>query len=403
MDTGYEQFQEEMLPPSLQEKSPETQVKKKQSLLSEVLVNGLLKNINEKVHNKLDDDAQCELAGIVSKRVKEGALAAGESGQEKGISFEESPFSNHIQGRNIISSILCLYKHILADNANKNRVTLPQNRRLPTSRSQSRIEPPCSEESLDDMDSLEEDFENLLKDEDIDINIEEDILDVPEPVSEDSPSDLGPKSIKKHRESYLDDFEALLKESSREKDEECDIEDICDIDADFDALIEKENVIIEETKPKSAGMESSDMAPNNTKDADDVNADDDKILESSNPESESAEIEMEMEKGLPSGVDTQPEAEDSVREHEDIVEPINLNVETINNNISEETDVTENGSSHEPVASPGVTEAPHTDQHADVLVDKVAEEMEENQLKTALSVPGAEFNTKSGPELSVEV
>ena len=99
MDTGYEQFQEEMLPPSLQEKSPETQVKKKQSLLSEVLVNGLLKNINEKVHNKLDDDAQCELAGIVSKRVKEGALAAGESGQEKGISFEESPFSDHIQGR----------------------------------------------------------------------------------------------------------------------------------------------------------------------------------------------------------------------------------------------------------------------------------------------------------------
>ena len=98
MDT-FEQFQEEMLPPSLQEKSPETQVKKKQSLLSEVLVNGLLKNINEKVHNKLDDDAQCELAGIVSKRVKEGALAAGEFGQEKGVSFEESPFSDHIQGR----------------------------------------------------------------------------------------------------------------------------------------------------------------------------------------------------------------------------------------------------------------------------------------------------------------
>merc|ERR1719412_209466 len=103
---------------------------------------------------------------------------------------------------------------------------------------------------------------------------------------------------------------------------------------------------------------------------------------------------------LPSEVDTQPE--DTVREHEDIVEPINLNVETLNNNISEETDVTENGSSHEPVASPVVTEALHSDQHADVLVDKVAEEIEENQLKTALSVPGAEFNTKSGPELSVE-
>ena len=292
---------------------------------------------------------------------------------------------------------LYMYKHSITDNANKNRVTLPQNRRLPTSRSQSRIEPPCSEESLDDMDSLEEDFENLLKDEDIDINIEEDILDVSEPVSEDRPSEQGPKPIKKHRESYLDDFEALLKESSQEKDEECNIDDICDIDADFDALIEKENVIIEETKPKSVGMESSDLPPNNTMDADDVV--DDKILESSNPESNS--VEMEMKKELPCEVDTH--REDTVREHEDIVEPINLNVETINNNISEETDVTENGSSHEPVASPDVTETPHPDQLADVIVDKVAEEMEENQLKTALSVPGAEFNTKSGPELSVEV
>ena len=292
---------------------------------------------------------------------------------------------------------LYMYKHSITDNANKNRVTLPQNRRLPTSRSQSRIEPPCSEESLDDMDSLEEDFENLLKDEDIDINIEEDILDVSEPVSEDRPSEPGPKPIKKHRESYLDDFEALLKESSQEKDEECNIDDICDIDADFDALIEKENVIIEETKPKSVGMESSDLPQNNTMDADDVV--DDKILESSNPESNS--VEMEMKKELPCEVDTH--REDTVREHEDIVEPINLNVETINNNISEETDVTENGSSHEPVASSDVTETPHPDQHADVVVDKVAKEMEENQLKTAVSVPGAEFNTKSGPELSVEV
>merc|ERR1719150_3459177 len=112
-------------------------------------------------------------------------------------------------------------------------------------------------------------------------------------------------------------------------------------------------------------MESSDLATNNTRDADDVV--DDKILESSNPESNS--VEMEMKKELPCEVDTH--REDTVREHEDIVEPINLNVETINNNISEETDV---------------TETPHPDQLADV-VDKVAKEMEENQLKTAVSVP----------------
>ena len=41
--------QEELLSQTINAHSPETQVKKKKSLLSEVLVNGLLKNINEKV------------------------------------------------------------------------------------------------------------------------------------------------------------------------------------------------------------------------------------------------------------------------------------------------------------------------------------------------------------------
>lgn len=72
-------------------------VKKKQSLLSEVLVNGLMKNINEKVGAKLDDEAQSELAGIVSQKVKEGGIMV--PTMERGVSFEDSPFKDHIQGR----------------------------------------------------------------------------------------------------------------------------------------------------------------------------------------------------------------------------------------------------------------------------------------------------------------
>ena len=43
------EIEEELLSQTINAHSPETQVKKKKSLLSEVLVNGLLKNINEKV------------------------------------------------------------------------------------------------------------------------------------------------------------------------------------------------------------------------------------------------------------------------------------------------------------------------------------------------------------------
>ena len=47
--TETSEIEEEMLSQTINAHSPETQVKKKKSLLSEVLVNGLLKNINEKV------------------------------------------------------------------------------------------------------------------------------------------------------------------------------------------------------------------------------------------------------------------------------------------------------------------------------------------------------------------
>ena len=47
-------------------------------------------------------------------------------------------------------------------------------------------------------------------------------------------------------DSYLDDFEALLADNSAEVRSDCDEDKHCDIEADFDALIEKENVLIEE-------------------------------------------------------------------------------------------------------------------------------------------------------------
>ena len=169
---------------------------KKQSLLSEVLVTGLLKNINDKVHNKLDDEAQSELAGIVSSKVKE-------AGMEAAISFDCVPGSEH-----------------LLPSAGKGRVS-----------------PPRSQKSRQacHRDSLEEDFESLLRDEDFLID-EEMALN-----TEGTPEEDKEKSS----DSYLDDFEALLAESSDQLTPDYTEEQSCDIEADFDALIEKENVVVE--------------------------------------------------------------------------------------------------------------------------------------------------------------
>ena len=95
--------------------------KKKNSLLNEVLVTGLLKNINDKVSNKLDNDAQSELVDIINEKVKdgyEGEMIDLESEVEKAISFDEVPTNDHI-----------------INTANKNRVPLPPNRRLPSKES----------------------------------------------------------------------------------------------------------------------------------------------------------------------------------------------------------------------------------------------------------------------------
>ena len=193
----------------------EPEVRKKQSMLSEVLVSGLLKNINQKVTNKLDPEAQSELAGIVSQKVKQTGLAAD---QEGGISFDDLPSQDH-----------------LLASANKGRVSPPRNR-LSSSSSSARTDKGT--------DSLEEDFQNLLKDEEIDIadNLG---LDVTSEALDGVVGDGGDGGDGGGDDSYLDDFEALLADSSTEVTGDCDEDKHCDIEADFEALLEKENVVVE--------------------------------------------------------------------------------------------------------------------------------------------------------------
>lgn len=163
------------------------------------------------------------------------------------------------------------------DNANKNRATLPQNRRLPSSRSQSRVEIPegIIDENEENLDSFEEDFENLLKDEDIDVDLElEDVNKEEDDDNKKIDGDLKPSpETRRHRESYLEDFEALLKENSGDVSPDCDNKEICDIDADFDALLEEENVVIQSPSPVKSEPEDN----NNTmaaSDKSDINKDD---------------------------------------------------------------------------------------------------------------------------------
>ena len=50
------------------------------------------------VCNKLDEDAQSELAGILSQKVKEEGLVV--AGADAGVSFETEPDKDHIIGDN---------------------------------------------------------------------------------------------------------------------------------------------------------------------------------------------------------------------------------------------------------------------------------------------------------------
>ena len=131
------------------------------------------------------------------------------------------------------------------------------------------------DEAEENLDSFEEDFENLLKDEDIDVDLDQEEVNVNEAKNEDDmDGDQKPKhEARKHRESYLEDFEALLKENSGDVSPDCDTNEICDIDADFDALLEEENVVIQSPSPVKSEPEDN----NNTmaaSDKSDINKDD---------------------------------------------------------------------------------------------------------------------------------
>ena len=128
------------------------------------------------------------------------------------------------------------------------------------------------DEAEENLDSFEEDFENLLKDEDIDVDLDQEEVNVNEAKNkEELDGDQKPKQeARKHRESYLEDFEALLKENSGDVSPDCDTNEICDIDADFDALLEEENVVIQSPSPVKSEPEDNKAAS----DKSDINKDD---------------------------------------------------------------------------------------------------------------------------------
>jgi len=210
---------EEILEMSTEKLDEISEKKKKNSLLSEVLVTGLLKNINEKVNNKLDNDAQSELVDIINEKVKdgyEGGLIDLESEVEKAISFDECPTNDHI----IVT-------------ANKNRVTLPNNRRLPSK--ESKLTSCDTQQDIKDnliIDNVDEDFEKLLKDDNVSESNQNMYTD-------------NKECPKKCDESYSDDFDALLgEENTISINNENNVN--FDIEADFDALVREENCETEE-------------------------------------------------------------------------------------------------------------------------------------------------------------
>jgi len=211
---------EEILEMSTEKLDEISEKKKKNSLLSEVLVTGLLKNINEKVNNKLDNDAQSELVDIINEKVKdgyEGGLIDLESEVEKAISFDDCPTNDHLIG-----------------SATKNRVTLPTNRRLPTKESKLYL---CETQELNDyeetaLDIVDKDFENLFQ--------KGDVCDLDETIESEEN-----KSANGNSGSFDADFDALLNKNTALIEMENDM--MQDVEADFDALLIEENLDIELT------------------------------------------------------------------------------------------------------------------------------------------------------------
>jgi len=210
---------EEILEMSTEKLDEMSERKKKNSLLNEVLVTGLLKNINEKVSNKLDTDAQSELISIINERVKDGYKGGPidlESEIEKAISFDEEPTDDHI-----IST------------ANKNRAKLPANRRLPSK--DSKLSFNEIEEQIDnsvDADKVDEDFDNLFNDD----------------TENEAYHQVDEANKDMMEKSYIDDFDALLEDNNDKEYMNTDTNAGCNVDDDFDALLMAENIQIDSTK-----------------------------------------------------------------------------------------------------------------------------------------------------------
>lgn len=205
---------EEILEISAEKLDEISEKKKKNSLLNEVLVTGLLKNINDKVNNKLDTDAQSELISIINERVKDGYEGGSvdlESEIEKAISFDEDPTDDHI-----------------ISNANKNRAKRPPNRRLPSK--ESKLPFHNIQEHLN-VEQIDEDFDNLFNDDTV--NEQNQCVDA-------SREDFEEKS-------YIDDFDALL-EDNNEDLILGESNDVCNVEDDFDALLKSENIKINASK-----------------------------------------------------------------------------------------------------------------------------------------------------------
>merc|ERR1711892_1041427 len=208
--------------------------KKKNSLLNKVLVTGLLKNLNDKVSNKLDNEAQSELVDIINEKVKDGyevGLIDFESEVEKAISFDEGPTNDHI-----------------ITTANKNRVKHPSNRRLPSKESRLSLSDTQERDNIGTND-VDEVFENLLNSDDV---CEPNHITDYEEKEGDIPSS----------DSYVDDFDALLEEDNAGLiNIENDIEG--DVDAEFDALLKEENFEIEANNTHSLLAKESNIHDKN--------------------------------------------------------------------------------------------------------------------------------------------
>jgi len=285
---------EEILEMSTEKLDEMSERKKKNSLLNEVLVTGLLKNINEKVNNKLDTDAQSELINIINERVKDGYKGGPidlESEIEKAISFDEEPTDDHI-----------------INTANKNRAKLPANRRLPSK--ERKLSFNEKDDSVD-ADQVDEDFDNLFND-----DIENETY---------NHVDEAKKEIME--KSYIDDFDALLEDDNKEF-MKTDTDVGCNIDDDFDALLMAENIQIDSTKNVGMLFDEKETKTKEKENEEDVKESKEKL--------NVLPIEDYKEKDLDDGVEEKGNTNEFLEKNDE-----EENIESIKNKQLEETPTVE--------------------------------------------------------------